>query len=427
MRSFKLLLSAFVLCSATAFADLAPLERVIADHAAAGSGAAIDLLERTVNINSGTLNFDGVREVGAIMSAEFEALGFSTRWIDGAQFERAGHLVAQRQGRGPHLLLIGHLDTVFELDSPFQDFARLDDDAARGPGTTDMKGGNVVMLFALRALDAAGVLDGLHLTVVMTGDEEKSGRPLARARQVLLDVEADVALGFEDGDSNPHTAVIARRGSSSWSLRVTGVPAHSSQVFTDEVGAGAIYEAARILTEFRRELADETDLTFNPGVILGGTEVDFDGTAARGTAFGKANVVAEHAVVTGDIRALAPAQYERAKAIMLAVAADHLPQTEAELVFDEGYPPLAATHANRELLALYSAVSEDLGLGPVTAVDPRKAGAADVSFVSGRVPRILDGIGLMGSGGHTVNEIADLTTLSTQTQRAALLIYRLTR
>jgi glutamate carboxypeptidase len=416
--SILLLLAATA--AATAPAALSPLEGQIADHVAAGNDAALALLERTVDINSGTLNFDGVRAVGAIFAAEFDKLGFTTRWLAGEAFERAGHLVAEHPGSGPHLLLIGHLDTVFEADSPFQRFARLSATEAAGPGTTDMKGGDVVMLAALRALDAAGVLDDLQLTVVMTGDEEKSGRPLTAARQVLLDSTADVALGFEDGDSDPATAVIARRGSTDWELRVTGVPAHSSQVFTPAVGAGAIYEAARILTEFRLRLAGEADLTFNPGVILGGTSVDFDPTQARGTAFGKNNVVAEHAVVAGDIRALSPEQYERAKTVMLAVAADHLPQTEAVLTFDEGYPPLAATAGNRELLDLYSAVSEDLGLGPVTAVDPRKAGAADVSFV-------LDGIGLMGRGGHTVDEVADLTTLLTQTQRAALLIYRLTR
>jgi len=427
-RASILILLAATAATANA-ADLSPVERQIADQAAAGNDAALALLERTVDINSGTLNFDGVREVGAVFAAELEELDFTTRWIDGASFERAGHLVAEHpgSGSGPHLLLIGHLDTVFELDSPFQRFQRLAADEAAGPGTTDMKGGNVVMLAALRALAAVGELDALRLTVVLTGDEEKSGRPLALARQVLLDTSADVALGFEDGDSNPATAVIARRGSTSWELRVTGVAAHSSQVFTDAVGAGAIYEAARILTEFRQRLADETDLTFNPGVILGGTSVDFDPTQGRGTAFGKDNVVAEHAVVSGDIRALSPEQYARAKAVMLAIAADHLAQTEAVLTFDEGYPPLAATAGNRELLALYSAVSEDLGLGPVTAVDPRRAGAADVSFVSGRVPRILDGIGLMGRGGHTVDEVADLRTLLTQTQRAALLIHRLSR
>ena len=417
-----------VSCLATpATAELSAIERRIVDHVAGEVPAALDLLERTVNVNSGTLNFEGVRQVGAMLAPEFEALGFTTEWIDGSEFGRAGHLVAHRGDGGPHLLLIGHLDTVFEPDSPFQRFERLGDEEAKGPGSTDMKGGNVVMLFALRALAAVDALDGARLTVVLTGDEEKSGRPLSAARQVLLETDADVAIGFEDGDSDPRTAVIARRGSTGWELRVTGVPAHSSQVFTEAVGAGAIYEAARILTEFRARLADEADLTFNPGVILGGTHVEFDADAARGSAFGKDNVVAEHAVVSGDIRALSPQQYERAKAVMLAVAADHLPRTEAELTFDPGYPPLAATDGNRELLELYSEVSQDLGLGPVRAVDPRKAGAADVAFVSGRVPRVLDGIGLMGRGGHTVDEVADLSTLPTQTQRAALLIYRLTR
>ncbi len=328
---------------------------------------------------------------------------------------------------GVRVLLIGHLDTVFELDSPFQRWERLNRDRAKGPGVTDMKGGNVVMLQALAALQAVGALDGMHVNVVMTGDEEKSGRPLTLARQALREAArgADFAIGFEDGDGNPATAVIARRGSTRWELTVRGVPAHSSQIFTDEIGAGAIYEASRILTEFYRRLSVEPDLTFNPGVILGGTDVDFDPSAGRGTAFGKDNVVAEHAVVSGDIRALSPEQYERAKATMLEIVAEHLPKTTAELTFSEGYPPLAATAGNRELLALYDAVSRDLAWGRSTAVDPRKAGAADVSFVADLVPRVLDGIGLMGSGGHTVEETADLTTLPTQTQRAALLLYRL--
>ena len=104
-----------------------------------------------------------------------------------------------------------------------------------------------------------------------------------------------------------------------------------------------------------------------------------------------------------------------------------LARTKAQIVFDEGYPPLAPTEGNRALLAMYDQASRDVGAGPVTAVDPDRAGAADVSFVAGRVPMILDGIGQMGDGGHTVNETADLTTLPSQTKRAALVLYRLTK
>lgn len=413
--------------SATPAAELDAVERRLVEHVEAHQSEALALLRRTVEINSGTLNFAGVREVGRVLGEAFEALGFATRWVDGAAFERAGHLVAERDGEGPHVLLIGHLDTVFEPDSPLQDWEPVDATHVRGPGITDMKGGNVVMIQALAALLDAGVLDDLRLTVVLTGDEERSGRPLGLARAVLTEVEADVAIGFEDGDGDPRTAVVSRRGSSSWELRVTGVPAHSSQIFQPGVGAGAVFEASRILNAFYDELRGDPLLTFNPGVILGGTQVDFDPSQARGTAYGKNNVVAEHAVVAGDLRALTPEAYAQAKSTMEAIVERHLPHTTAELAFSDSYPPLAPTDGNRELLELYSRASQDLGYGPVAAVDPRNAGAADVSFVGGRIPRVLDGIGLMGSGGHTVDETADMATLPMQTQRAALLLYRLSR
>jgi len=407
-----------------------PVEARIVAAVEANADAAIDLLERTVNINSGTMNFEGVREVGDVLRAEFDALGFETEWVDGAAFERAGHLVARHRGsgQGPHLLLIGHLDTVFEPGSPFQSFQR-DGDRATGPGVVDMKGGDVVIVHALRALREAGVLDGLTVTVVMTGDEERSGRPLDAARAALIEAaeEADIAVAFENGDSNPRTAVISRRGSTGWRLDVTGTPAHSSQLFQPEVGAGAIYEASRILTGFYDALAGEENLTFNPGVILGGTEVDYDAFLAEGTAFGKSNVVAETAIVTGDLRAISPEQLEHARARMSEVAADHLPGTTATLTFDDGYPPLAPTDGNRALLAVFDEVSRDLGFGPVTPVDPRNAGAADVSFTAGLVEMAIDGLGPGGGNDHTVDEWIDLPTLAMQTKRAAVLLHRLHR
>lgn len=265
--------------TASAQEGLTDTEARIVSEVEARADEAIALLERSVNINSGTMNFEGVREVGRLYMEELDALGIETEWVPGDAFDRAGHLVARVRGSGdgPHLLLIGHLDTVFEPGSPFQSFVR-DGDRAAGPGVVDMKGGNVVMIHALEALRAAGVLDRLSLTVVMTGDEERSGDPLELAREALIDAteDADVALAFENGDSNPKTAVVARRGSTGWRLDVTGTPAHSSQLFQPEVGAGAIYEASRILQGFFGELAGEPNLTFNPGVILGGTEVAYD-------------------------------------------------------------------------------------------------------------------------------------------------------
>src|SRR5580765_7658657 len=94
-------------------------ERAIVSAVDAGNPAALALLETAVNINSGTHNFAGVRAVGDLFRKEFDALGFKTAWVDGGGFKRAGHLVADHPGRGPRTILIGHLDTVFEPDSPF--------------------------------------------------------------------------------------------------------------------------------------------------------------------------------------------------------------------------------------------------------------------------------------------------------------------
>ena len=368
-----------------------------------------------------------MRAVGDVFRGELDALGFTSRWIDGAPFKRAGHLVADRRGSGPRVLLIGHLDTVFEPDSPFQRFQRIDDRTARGPGIIDMKGGDVVMIHALKALHAARVLDRLRVTVVMTGDEELTGEPLMVARAALIDAAkaADIAIGFENGPGDPKTAVIARRGTTGWQLRVKAKPAHSSQIFRADIGAGAIYEAARILNGFRETLAGEPHLTFNPGVMLGGTAVDLDPALARGSAAGKENVIAGQAMAMGDLRTLSGEQLARAKERMLQIVAASLPHAESTLTFDEGYPPLAPTAGNERMLALYDQASRDVGAGPVTAVNPDRAGAADVSFAAGHVKMILDGIGLMGHSDHTPQETADLATLPSQTKRAALLLCRL--
>lgn len=291
-----------------------------------------------------------------------------------------------------------------------------------------MKGGDVAIVHALRALDAAGRLDEMSITVVMTGDEERSGRPLELARAALVQAaeEADIVLAFENGDSNPATAVVARRGSLGWRLDVTGTPSHSSQIFQPDIGAGAIYEASRILHDFYDRLAGEPLLTFNPGVILGGTDVTYDEVSAGGSAFGKNNVVAQSAVVTGDLRAISLDQVERTQAVMRFVAGQNRPGTSATISFDEGYPPLAPTDGNHRLLAMFSQASQDLGFGEVTAVDPRNAGAADVSFTAGYVDTAIDGLGPGGGSDHTVDEWIDLPTLAIQTKRAAVLMHRLT-
>jgi glutamate carboxypeptidase len=408
---------------------LTSTERTIVNAVDSHNKNALALLERLVNINSGTMNFAGVRQVGDILRAQFDSLGFKTRWVDGAAFHRAGHLIAEHPGPGPKLLLIGHLDTVFEPSSPFQRFQKLDDSTARGPGVIDMKGGDVILLYALRALRDAGTLSKMNVTVVYDGDEEEAGTPTDLARRALVDAAtgAQAAVGFEDGAADPKTAVISRRSAGSWTLKTTGQPAHSSQIFKPEFGAGAVYEASRILYEFYSKLSTEQYLTFNPGLALGGTLLEIDTTGTEGSASGKRNVVAEHMEVTGDLRTLSPEQHAKAKRAMQEIVSHHLPQTSATIEFDDGYPPMAPTEGNRRLLAMYDKASRDLGFGSVVAVDPSRAGAADVSFVASKVPMIIDGVGLSGHDDHTEKETGDLRMFAPLTKRAALLMYRLTQ
>ncbi|MBD0298675.1 MAG: M20/M25/M40 family metallo-hydrolase, partial [Flavisolibacter sp.] len=132
----------------------------------------LQLLEEIVNINSGTHNTEGVRQVGNRLRTEFDKIGFTTEWVElPDSLQRAGHLVASIKGaKGKKLFLIGHLDTVFEPDMPANPFRMLTDSTVTGQGVNDMKGGNVIMLAALQALYAAGVLNDVSITAYFTGD-----------------------------------------------------------------------------------------------------------------------------------------------------------------------------------------------------------------------------------------------------------------
>lgn len=409
-------------------AGLSPAEARMKAAIAADATRNEALLERLVLQNSGTLNLPGVAKVGEMMRAELAPLGFDVRWVDMKDTGRAGHLIATHKGdgRGKRVLLIGHLDTVFEPDSRFTGFRR-DGTRAIGPGVGDDKGGMVVIVAALRAMQAAGTLKGADVMVVLTGDEERSGKPLSRSRADLVAAGkwADVALEYEglavtpDGDAG----TVARRGASDWELVTTGVPGHSGGVFGAELGYGANYELARILDGFRRELP-EANLTANVGVLAGGTPAGFVGDSFTATASGKTNIVAERAVARGDLRALTPAQEAAARAKMQAIVAQHLPRTGATLTFNEGYPPMAPTAGNRALLARLNAVNRDLGLPAMPEYDPAKRGAADSSFVAADADTI-GGMGAAGGGAHADGEWVDLPSIQRQGLRSAILISRL--
>ncbi len=414
-----------------AVAGLSAEEQAIVASIKAHSPAALQLLERSVNVNSGTMNPVGVREVGSIFRAEFDKLGFATHWAEmPAEMLRAGHLVATREGKqGKRLLLIGHLDTVFEKDSAVQLWDKRGD-RVRGQGVSDMKGGDVIIIEALRALQEVGALTNTTISVIFSGDEERVGEPIdvARADMVALAKKSDVALAFEGTVRNKaglDTGTIGRRASSTWTLLVTGKQGHSAGIFDAESGYGAVYETARILNAFREKLI-EPDLTFNAALVAGGTELSYDAPATRASVFGKANVIARSARVQGDLRYLTFEQRDRVHARMREIVAQNLPGTSAKITFHEAYPPMAPTEGNLKLLGAYSQASADGGLGQIVALPPGQRGAGDVQFVAPLLDS-LDGLGATGKGAHSNDEDLELASIERSTIRAALLIYRLTR
>jgi glutamate carboxypeptidase len=419
--------------------QLGPVEQQIVAEIHAHAPQAMELLRQSVLINSGTLNQPGVRAVGKLFREQFGQLGFQTRWIElPPEMQRAGHLLAElpgRQGaRGKRLLLLGHLDTVFEPGNTTPAWEpQLEADGTvsriKGQGVSDMKGGDVVIVEALRALKQVGALDSARIAVMLTGDEEEAGNPKSISRGDMLAVakRSDVALSFEGsitGKDGIAAATVGRRSTAFFELEIKARQAHSMGVFGPG-GYGAVYEAARILDAFRQQVV-EPGLTFNPGVILGGTEVSYDEANSRGTAFGKTNVIANTVTVKGDLRYLDYAQRDRAQARMREIVAQSLAGASASINFRDSYPPMAVTPGNLKVLAQYSQASQDAGLGPIGMVPPESRGAGDIQFVAPVIDS-LDGLGAAGGGAHSPNEYLEAASIERSAIRAALLIYRLTR
>jgi glutamate carboxypeptidase len=389
--------------------------------------SAIQLLITSVNINSGTLNTAGVKKVGALYADELKKLGFTIEWVNEPDsLHRAGHLVATHIGKkGKHIFLIGHLDTVFEPDMPAGPYTIVNDSTATGQGVNDMKGGDVVIITALQALQANGMLKDMNVIAYFTGDEERSGTPHAIARQDFVEraKTCDIALSFESAGGLDHV-VAARRGASGWLLDVTAKTGHSATILSESAGDGAIYEAARILNTFREQLGTEPYLTFNPGLILGGADISLDPQGAKGTAAGKTNIISPTAKVAGDLRFLREPQKDSARDKMRAIVANNLPGTHASISFSDGLPSMEPTPGNLRLLAAVDKTSKDMGIGPVIMDDPAIRGAGDISDI-GHYLDCLDGLGASGTGAHRAGETINLKQYPLLIQRAAILISRL--
>lgn len=386
----------------------ARLERRILNRIRRDQVRMMRLLSELVRQNSGSGNEVGLTRVMEALAGELEPLGFElTRHPRDAQ--GGPHLVARRPGRGRRVLMVGHMDTIFEADHPFQDF-RVDGTSARGPGVRDMKGGLVIMLRALAALHAERALEGHPVTLILNGDEETgslSSRPLIEAEAR----EADIALVYEGSSGGVLTT--SRGGLGQGHFEIQGVPAHiASRRWTADANQELAEKVLRILR--LNDLAKGIHVNVAP--IQGGIKRNQVSGSATGNVDLRFRTPEDGQRLLEEVRGILSTSYVTNPAYGL----------ETRTTFDVFLhrPPFPETPRVRALAGLFLSVGSELGLELKTGTS---AGGSDQNLVAAAGIPCLDSLGMWGKGSHTVQEQGDLDSLVPATQLSAMALLRLWR
>jgi glutamate carboxypeptidase len=366
----------------------------------------LDELERLVNIDCGSYTPDGVNRVADAVVASLVELGAEVERVPHEPAEghrRIGDLVIGRlAGDGPRLLLIGHMDTVFDPGTAAQRPYRSDGDRAYGPGVTDMKAGLLAGLHAIAALQEAGARPSL--TFVANPDEE-IGSPFSSPHIRRLAPEHAAVLVLECARANGDI-VSARKGIADYHLVLTGRAAHAG--VEPEKGRSAILAAAHQVLAFHALNGRWPTVTVNAGVIHGGT---------------RPNVVAERCELQVDLRAATAEAFEAAAAEVERIAAS--PAVDgviSELVRTAGHPPMEKSPAAARLVELAVAIAAELGF---ELHDAATGGASDANTTAALGIPTLDGLGPVGGDDHSVDEWLDLSSVAPRIALLASLIDRI--
>jgi glutamate carboxypeptidase len=438
-------LLALLLCAATsARAELAAEEIELKVGIAEQRDEMVALLAELVRLNTGSWNREGLEQMADLLVPLFEELDFAVTLepgvpldLPGLEHPHTGPLVIARRaapdetGDPPTILLVGHFDTVFERDSPFQDFVfdevepelpaaaeMAEEDQvevdpapperparATGPGAVDMKGGLVVMLHALRALREAGMLERASWVVLLNSDEEIGS---LGSREWIEEEAGDADYGFVFEAAHGGGGMVrSRRGLGQFYMSVQGVSAHSGSAH--DKGRSAVRELAEkvllieSLTDYGR------GVTLNVGTIEGGT---------------KRNIVPEHAAAWIDLRYDEPKLGEQARLELERISGDaSVDGTETTLWGTLHRPPKLATPQVDFLLSTHATVASDLG---ISLPDPVHAGGGTDGSLMGAVGLpTLDSMGVVGGGAHTTREYVELDSLADRAALAAILLRRI--
>ncbi len=362
-------------------------------------------LERMVNLDCGSYTPDGVNRVADLAADALRELGADVARISHepeADRPRLGDLVIGRlAGEGPRLLLIGHMDTVFDPGTAAERPFRRNGDRATGPGVTDMKAGLLAGLHALAALHESGVRPAV--TFVANPDEE-IGSPFSTPHIRRLAADHDVALVLECARANGDI-VSARKGIADYHATIVGRAAHAG--VEPEKGRSAILEAAHQVLALDALNARWPTVTVNTGVIHGGT---------------RPNVVAERCELQVDLRAATRDAFAAAAAEVERLAASPtVPDVRIELRKIAGHPPMEKGEASGRLVAVAVETAAALGFG---LADASTGGASDANTTAALGVPTLDGLGPIGGDDHSVDEWLDVTSIVPRTTLLAGLIAR---
>ncbi len=380
----------------------------------------LDQLKDWVEINTGTDNIEGIDRFRTILMNELTQLGFSTEVIDvepidvlncdGSQMKFASHLLATKgSGAGKRLFLNGHMDTVFSADDDFQKLEILSNGVLKGPGVIDMKGGLVVMINALRALDAQGALDNTNLTVFLNSDEEigsLSSRPMIEK----LAANHDIGLVFEGTRDNRMTRL--RKGLGQARMKVTGRESHAGTAH--EHGVSANLEMAYKIIELEKLTDYDKKITVNTGVVTGGEK--------RNTVSGCSDTYIDMRYPTAELGAYLDEGLRKIAEKRYTENAEYPEFPKTEYWSKLHRPAKAGNEIVDQLIAEAMGISAIVG-EPVAGANT-SGGGTDGSIAQAAGLPTVDTLGVNGSGAHSSREETTVASVIARTKLAAIMIGR---
>ena len=360
--------------------------------ATAARADQLKLLETIVNIDSGTGDVEGGTKVGAILIEQLKALGATIETVPAEAPGLPDNIVATVTGTGKtRILMIGHLDTVFEPGTVAKWKYSVEGDRARGPGVGDEKGGVVEGIYALKLLKQLGFKNFAKITLLIESSEER-GSPGTRALIQKLVAAHDVELNLEPGDA-PDKITVWRKGSTVMTIDVAGKASHAGVAPQD--GRNAAVELIHQLSDYDSFPHTGDGLTVNLTMMEAGK---------------RNNIIPDHAKATFSVRDRVPAQSEEVFARLQKNAQSVVvPGTTVVAERLAAFPPLAINPATDALAArakaIYAGLGRQLGTGG-------NGGASQSALAAAAGLPALDGLGPVGGNFHSDGEYIDLTTVT---------------